>query len=489
MSQKSENRSPSPGNVPPARVYLTISGIGALILSIILGGFLLGDRLISLDAPMVNAVTRIKMEAAITGLMVEEVLSDGIIRGLEESYKPLDDAVSALRRMTEEQTGWKSALLPDQRFAFRKSIDEVEKKKVVWSTCAKRRAREGDHPLVLTEAKKQYQSAFSEFMAVVDRLDQLLRNNLDGSTKRFHQIQWALVFFCLVLTFLGGAVFYRFESQRSRYLQELVLTGERLAAEAEDHMRTARKLARRTEEMERSNKDLQQFAYVASHDLQEPLRMVSSYVQLLQRRYQGRLDADADDFIGCAVDGATRMQHLIQDLLSYSRVNTHGNPPSSTDIGEVIRRVLTNLHLVIDESGARITHESLPVVDADATQLVQLFQNLIANAIKFRSERPPHVRISAEKKDAFWLFAVRDNGIGLDPEFADRIFTIFQRLHSRKDYPGTGIGLAICKRIVERHGGSIWVTSAPGEGSTFYFTLQACEDDLSDTKTDQHTAD
>ncbi len=488
MSQNSENRSPSPGNVLPARVYLTISGIGAMILSIILGDFLLGDRLVSLDAPMVNAVTRIKMEAAITGLMVEEVLSDGIIRGLEESYKPLDAAVAALRRMTEEQTGWKSALLPDQRFAFRKSIDEVERKRVVWSTSAKRRAREGDHPLVLTEAKKQYQSAFSEFMAVVDRLDQLLRNNLDGSTKRFHQIQWALIFFCLVLTFLGGAVFYRFESQRSRYLQELLLTSERLAAEAQDHMRTARELARKTEEMERSNKDLQQFAYVASHDLQEPLRMVSSYVQLLQRRYQGRLDADADDFIGFAVEGATRMQHLIQDLLSYSRVNTHGHPPSPTDVGEVIRRVLTNLRLAIDESGARITHGSLPVVEADATQLVQLFQNLIANAIKFRGEPPPHVRISAEKEDAFWLFSVRDNGIGLDPEFADRIFTIFQRLHSRKDYPGTGIGLAICKRIVERHGGSIWVKSAHGEGSTFYFILPAGENERNDTKTDQDTA-
>lgn len=471
MFQKSENRSPSPSNVPPARVYLTISGIGALILSIILGGFLLGDRLVSLDAPMVNAVTRIKMEAAITGLIVEEVLSNGIVKGLEDNWKPLDTAVAALRRLTEEQTDWKTAFLPFHKLGYQKIIDEVEKKRVDWSTSAKRRAREEGHPLVMTDAKSQYQSAFSEFMAVVDRLDHLLRENLDRNTKRFHQTQWALIFFCLVLTFLGGAVLYRFESQRSRYLQELLLTGERLAAEAEDHLRTARKLAKRTQEMERSNKDLQQFAYVASHDLQEPLRMVSSYVQLLQRRYQGRLDADADDFIGFAVDGATRMQHLIQDLLSYSRVNTHGNPPSPTDVGAVLEQVITNLRLAIDESNARITHESLPVVEADATQLVQLFQNLIANAIKFCSELPPQILISAEKEDSYWVFSVRDNGIGLDPEFADRIFTIFQRLHSRQDYPGTGIGLAICKRIVERHGGSIWVKSAPGEGSTFYFTL------------------
>lgn len=475
MFQKSEHRSLSPSSVPPARIYLTISGIGALILSIILGGFLLGDRLVTLDAPMVNAVTRIKMEAAITGLMVEEVLSDGIVAGLEDTWKPLDAAVAALRRLTEVQTDWKTAFLPFQRLGYQNIIDEMEKKRIDWSTSAKRRAREEAHPLLLTDAKKQYQLAFSEFMAVVDRLDHLLRKNLDRNTSRFHQIQWVLIFFCLVLTFLGGAVLYRFESQRSRYLQELLLTGERLAAEAEEHQRTAQKLAKRTEEMERSNKNLQQFAYVASHDLQEPLRMVSSYVQLLQRRYKGRLDADADDFIGFAVDGATRMQHMIQDLLAYSRVNTHGNPPSPADVGEILNQVVINLRLAIDESGARITHESLPVVDADATQLVQLLQNLIANAIKFCNTLPPQIHVAAEKKDSYWVFSIRDNGIGLDPDFADRIFTIFQRLHTRQDYPGTGIGLAICKRIVERHGGAIWVKSAPGEGSTFYFTLPVGE--------------
>ena len=473
MYQKSENRSLSPSSVPPARIYLAISGIGALILSIILGGFLLGDRLVSLDAPMVNAVTRIKMEAAITGLMVEEVLSEGIVGGLEDNWKPLDSAVTALRRLTERQTDWKTAFLPFQRLGYQKIIDDVGKKRVEWITSAKRRAKEGDQSLVLTDAKKEYQSAFFEFMTIVDRLDNLLRKNLDSNTRRFHQIQWALIFFCLLLTFIGAAVLYRFESQRSRYLKELLLTGERLAAEAEDHMRTARKLAKRTEEMERSNKDLQQFAYVASHDLQEPLRMVSSYVQLLQRRYQGKLDDDADDFIGFAVDGATRMQNLIQDLLSYSRVNTHGHPPSTTDVGEVIGQVLTNLHLAIEESGARITHESLPVVEADATQLVQLFQNLIANAIKFCSQLPSQIHVSANKDTPYRIFSIRDNGIGIDPDYADRIFTIFQRLHSRMDYPGTGIGLAICKRIVERHGGSIWVESAPGKGSTFYFTLPA----------------
>jgi signal transduction histidine kinase len=381
--------------------------------------------------------------------------------------------VDELRRLTEVQTDWKTAFLPFQKLGYQNIIAEVERKKAVWRTSAMARARDEGNPLVLNDAKKAYQSAFSEFMAVVDRLDRLLLNNLDRNTKRFHQIQWALIFFCLVLTLLAGAVLFRFETQRSRYLQELLLTGGRLAVEAEDHRRTARKLAKRTEEVERSNKDLQQFAYVASHDLQEPLRMVSSYVQLLQRRYKDKLDADAQDFIGFAVDGATRMQHMIQDLLSYSRVNTHGHPPAPTDTGGVLTQVLTNLRLAVDESGARITHDPLPVVEADGTQLVQLFQNLIANAIKFCSMPPPHIHVSAEKEDRYWVFSVRDNGIGLDPEFADRIFTIFQRLHTRQDYPGTGIGLAVCKRIVERHGGSIWVTSAPGEGSTFSFTLPA----------------
>jgi signal transduction histidine kinase len=471
MLPKSESTSPFPSKVPPVRIYLTISGIGALILSIILGGFLLGDRLVSLDAPMVNAVTRIKMEAAISGLMVEEALSEGMVGGLEDNWKPLDTAVTALRRFTEGQTDWKTAFLPFQRLGYQIIIADIEKKRVAWSKSANRRAKEGDRSLVLTDAKKQYQSAFSEFMVVVDKLDHLLRNNLNKNIKRFHQIQWALIFFCLVLTFLGGAVLFRFESQRSRYLKELLFTGEQLAAEAKDHMHTAQILAKRTEEMERSNKDLQQFAYIASHDLQEPLRMVSSYVKLLKRRYEGRLDADADEFIGFAVDGATRMQHMIQDLLSYSRVNTHGNPPSPTDIGQVLHQVLTNLRLAIDESGAKITHEFLPEVEADATQLVQLFQNLIANAIKFCGKHPPRIHISVQKEDQSWVFSIQDNGIGIDLDFADRVFTIFQRLHTREEYPGTGIGLAICKKIVERHGGSIWVKSKVGEGSTFYFTL------------------
>jgi PAS domain S-box-containing protein len=232
------------------------------------------------------------------------------------------------------------------------------------------------------------------------------------------------------------------------------------------------KLRQRTEELERSNRDLEQFAYVASHDLQEPLRIVSSYVQLLARRYRGRLDQDADEFIAFAVEGASRMKNLITDLLAYSRVGTHAKEFTAVAMEEVLKQVTDSLRLAIEDQGARVTHDPLPSVLGDTTQLGQLLQNLIGNALKFRGEKPPHVHIGVQKQDEHWLFFVRDNGIGIDPQYAERVFVIFQRLHNRDEYPGTGIGLAICRKIVERHAGRIWVESVPGNGATFYFTLQ-----------------
>ena len=232
-----------------------------------------------------------------------------------------------------------------------------------------------------------------------------------------------------------------------------------------------RRLKAKTEELTRSNAELERFAYVASHDLQEPLRMVGSYVQLLARRYQGRLDADADDFIHYAVDGATRMQQLINDLLAYSRVGTRGGAIVPTDCNQVLADALFNLSHGIQASGARISHAPLPTVPADASQLTQVLQNLIGNAIKFHGEAPPQIHVSARDEDDCWRFSVRDQGIGVAPQDAERIFQIFQRLHSREEYPGTGIGLSICKRIVERHGGSIGVVSEPGAGAEFWFTL------------------
>ena len=234
---------------------------------------------------------------------------------------------------------------------------------------------------------------------------------------------------------------------------------------------TSQELLQRNEQLARSNAELEQFAYVASHDLQEPLRMVASYTQLLAKRYQGKLGRDADDFIGYAVQGATRMQALINDLLACSRVGTKGKPFSPTDCEALLESTLVNLKVAIEERGAVITHEPLPTVMGDPVQLGQLFQNLIGNAMKFCKGRSPAIHLLATPEDGKWRFAVRDNGIGIDPKHRERIFVIFQRLHTNEEYPGTGIGLAICKKIVERHGGRIWVESAVGTGSTFCFTL------------------
>lgn len=224
-------------------------------------------------------------------------------------------------------------------------------------------------------------------------------------------------------------------------------------------------------DLARSNADLEQFAYVASHDLQEPLRGVVGCLQLLQQRYSGQLDARGEDYIRRAVEGANRMRMLIQDLLAYSRVTSRGAAFTPTDCSDVLERALANLKVAIDESGAVVTSTSLPTVPGDTTQLQRVFQNLVGNAIKFRAAAPPAIHISAERYEDEWRFAVRDNGIGIEPQYAKRIFVLFQRLHTREEYPGTGIGLALCQKIVERHGGSIWVESALGQGATFFFTL------------------
>jgi PAS domain S-box-containing protein len=292
----------------------------------------------------------------------------------------------------------------------------------------------------------------------------------------------------LVRRLRAGETIHSFETQRltrEGRLLDVWLTVTKLVDDAgtpvgiastdrdiTERKRTEEVLRKTIADMDRSNKELEQFAYVASHDLQEPLRMVASFTQLLAKRYKDKLDADANEFIGYAVDGANRMQKMINDLLSYSRVETRGKPFEAVGCTAILNQALTNLRMAIEETGAMITQDPLPTVMGDESQLVQLFQNLIDNAIKFRrEEEPPRIHISAEDRGNDWFFSVKDNGIGIDPQYNERIFIIFQRLHRREEYPGTGIGLTICKKIVERHGGRVWVDSQPGNGSTFYFTI------------------
>lgn len=253
------------------------------------------------------------------------------------------------------------------------------------------------------------------------------------------------------------------EQELEQYRQHLEKIVENRTAEIES----------KNKELQRSNQELEQFAYVASHDLQEPLRMVSSYTQLLSQRYGDKLDEKGHRFINYAVDGAARMQRLIEDLLSFSRVTTRGKEMVPVDCLNLVGHVCESLKILIRQTGAEITYDQLPEVFGDAVQLEQLFQNLISNAIKFRGERKPQIHIGCKEVAGSYQFSIQDNGIGIDEKFSDRIFIIFQRLHTREEYSGTGIGLSICKRIVERHGGEIWFASTPGEGTTFFFTLRA----------------
>jgi signal transduction histidine kinase len=337
-------------------------------------------------------------------------------------------------------------------------------------------------------------SAISEeikrLLAAMEQEEKMLLQRRSAATNR--SVRYTVLVVCIggLLSFsLLIAIYFLLRKQISDRIlatEKLAQTNTALETEIAERLEAERKLEQLTTELQRSNRELEQFAYVASHDLQEPLRAVAGYTQLLVQEYQNRLDESAQEYMTYVIDGAMRMQQLIQDLLAYSRVSTRTQAFVSIDGNAVLRQAVNNLQVAIAESNATITHDPLPQVNGDKTQWLQLFQNLIANAIKFRREEPPQVHIMAESKDREWLFSVRDNGIGIKPQYLDRIFEIFKRLHTRREFPGTGIGLAMCKKIVERHGGRIWAESQPGVGTTFYFTIPLTPDPSPVEPTNSH---
>ncbi|HEV2522634.1 MAG TPA: CHASE3 domain-containing protein [Candidatus Acidoferrales bacterium] len=422
---------------------------------------------------------REQIDAVLTDLLNAETGERGFILTGEVSFlKPyidglerIDADVKALRDLTSDNPIQQKALdlagpLISERLGMLR--DRIEERKLHGLISGAEVVRQGP-------GKENMDKIRADLAEMKEEENRLLRLRTEESVKSSRITRIVIVtgeglgfaFLCL-----AGIVVAQ-EMQRRRHAEEEI---RKLNTDLEQRVadRTG-ELAERAKDLARSNSELQQFAYVASHDLQEPLRMVASFTQLLAKRYADKLDEDARDFIQYAVDGATRMQTLIADLLNYSRVGTQGKPLVPTETEAVLKDVLESLKYTVEKSGAAISHDPLPWVLADPVQLGQLFQNLLTNAIKFHGEDPPRVHISAARNGNAWIMAVRDNGIGIAQEQADRIFVIFQRLHTKTEYPGTGIGLAICKKIVERHGGRIWIEPTPGGGTTFRFTISAAD--------------
>ncbi len=428
--------------------------------------------------PVDNPVNRVIREGLVVGLANHTLLvaSDGTERPVADSGAPIRDAngvITGAVLVFRDQTAERAAAA-----ALRKS--EEKYRDIVEN------AIEG---IYQTSTSGQYISVNPAYVRMLgyESADELMSSIADIS-KQFYVDPSERAELLALLTEHGSVSGFEIRAYRKdKSIINLAVStravkdekGNFICLEGIVEDITARKeaekeLRRLNEDLLRSNRELEQFAYVASHDLQEPLRMVSSYTQLLAKRYEGKLDQDAHDFIHFAVDGANRMQRLIHDLLAYSRITTRGSPFAPVDLHEALGEASANLQTAISESSAMVTNGELPTVNADRTQLVQVFQNLVGNAIKFRKkDEPPRIHVAGERAGAEWIISVKDNGIGIDPQYFNRLFTIFQRLHGKQEYPGTGVGLAICQRIMTRHGGRIWVESSPDDGATFRFTMKA----------------
>jgi signal transduction histidine kinase len=322
--------------------------------------------------------------------------------------------------------------------------------------------------IIATGQGKQIMDRIRELVAAL-RAEE--REQLQSRDQEFQASLHDSIFIVIAGSFLGFAAVTVAAVAINRSLRERNRLNGELLQSLSANRAMLDQLRAASAELTRSNQELEHFAYIASHDLQEPLRKVSSFAQLLASQYQDKLDAEANEFIGYMVDGAHRMQTLIQNLLAYSRLGRKGRPFALIDGNTVLKQALVNLQAAVEDSSAIVTSDLLPTVLADEVQLVQLLQNLIGNAIKFCKTRQPLIHVHADAVGSSWTFSVRDNGIGIEPRFAERIFVIFQRLHTREEFAGTGIGLAFCKKIVERHGGRIWLAPRPGPGATFCFTL------------------
>ncbi len=461
----------TPVSTIPWRMYILIGVTGLLFTGMLGYGFQISVRMNTFFLPLVNDTIKIRLKARIAAMMFEEMLNSGIVWNFEANWESLDQAIHKIQNKMGKNRNQHLNFLPLKNPMAHAEIKSIENTVVELKDLAKKRLAVNDKSMLNIDVNRQYQQVYADLISLLNRLEESLRLGMEENSRRFGYTQILLLAACFIALLTACIAFSIFERRKTRNLLSLFHAKEMMKKEIKQRKLVEQALYERTNALEQSNRDLEQYIHVVSHDLQEPLSVVISYLQLLNRQYYNKLDDDADEFIGFAVDGAQRMQSMIKALLMFSRVGRKANPAKPVSTEDILDQALENLFVAIQECKAVITHDILPKVMANESLLIQLFQNLIANAIKFRGEQQVRIHISAERKNDKWVFSIQDNGIGINPKFSQRIFTIFKRLHTVAEYPGTGIGLAVCRKIVESYGGQIWLVSEPGTGTAFFFTL------------------